>query len=152
MPAFQLEVAVALAIFATGSLLTFYLFSSDEGKIQLPTDTEESEELDPFDVATPDDFVDGFPIDGDAFWARVCCVMLQYGLWIIDLRTDEDEENMDLRPSSVDPDHKRCRARMVLHRRGTFKHHNVDPLHMLFPLYSCHSCKICQPEQHRLSL
>lgn len=73
MPLFQLQVAIALAGIATTSVAALYLVKDKEGKIQLPENTEEP---DPFDVAQPDDFVDGFPIDGDVFWAQVCRDMI----------------------------------------------------------------------------
>ncbi|KAF5378754.1 hypothetical protein D9615_006977 [Tricholomella constricta] len=78
MPRFQLEVCIALAIAAFGSVGIFYLNRPKEGKIQLPTHvgTEDLEDdalhgHDPFDVTKPEDIVDGYPIDGDAFWAKM---------------------------------------------------------------------------------
>jgi hypothetical protein len=76
MPRFQLEVALALAVSACGSLTVFYLTRTKEGKVQLPTYIDESEDglngNDPFDVTKPEDIIDGYPIEGDAFWTKVC--------------------------------------------------------------------------------
>ena len=72
---FELQVAIALAITAFASLIVFYLTRAKDGKIQLPTHVEESENVlhghDPFDVTTLEDIIDGYPIDPDAFWASV---------------------------------------------------------------------------------
>jgi hypothetical protein len=66
---FQFEVALTLAISACGSLAVFYLTRKKEGKIQID---DSSYGHDPFDVTCADDVVDGYPIEGDAFWATVC--------------------------------------------------------------------------------
>lgn len=77
MPRFQFEISVALTISALGSILVFYLTRAQEGKIHLPAYSEDSESEDglrghdPFDVTTPEDIIDGYPIDIDAFWAKV---------------------------------------------------------------------------------
>ncbi|GLB42389.1 putative atp-binding cassette transporter [Lyophyllum shimeji] len=78
MPRFQLEVGIALATAALVSAGVFYLNRPREGKIQLPTHAgyEEFEDEahhghDPFDVTKAEDVIDGFPIDGDAFWAKM---------------------------------------------------------------------------------
>lgn len=76
MPQFQLEIAIALAASVVVSLSEFYVTKTEEGKIQLPITREADgfdDEYDPFDVTTPLDIVDGFPVDGDKFWARVSC-------------------------------------------------------------------------------
>lgn len=73
MARFQLEIAITLAVSALVSLSDFYFTRIPEGKVQLPISLE-ADELggwDPFDIITPQDIVDGFPVDGDAFWARV---------------------------------------------------------------------------------
>ncbi|KAJ7512914.1 multidrug resistance-associated ABC transporter [Mycena galericulata] len=70
MPLYQLGIAVALAITAFGSSIFFYLNRPKEGKIQLPIHSEAVEE-DPFDVTKPEDVIDGYPIEGEAFWVRV---------------------------------------------------------------------------------
>ncbi|KAG5650246.1 hypothetical protein H0H81_000167 [Sphagnurus paluster] len=78
MPRFQLEVSTALAISAFGSLIVLYFNRPKEGKIRLPThgQTPERQDIptivhDPFDVTTPEDIIDGYPIEGDAFWAKM---------------------------------------------------------------------------------
>lgn len=72
MPPFQLEVAIALGVCAAASLAAFLVFAPAEGKIQLPVHGNgEGDGPDPFDVAQPEDFVDGAPIDEDDFWKRV---------------------------------------------------------------------------------
>lgn len=75
MPHFQLPIAVALVVSAVISLLTFYLTRTKEGKIQLPAHTaveDEQNERDVFDVIRPEDVTDGYPIDAEGFWKRVC--------------------------------------------------------------------------------
>ncbi|KAG6812192.1 hypothetical protein H0H92_003997 [Tricholoma furcatifolium] len=77
MPRFQLEVCVLLAAAALSSAGLFYLNRPREGKVQLPTqgtlEPLQGERVghDPFDVTTPEDVVDGYPIDGDAFWSKM---------------------------------------------------------------------------------
>ncbi|EGO03880.1 hypothetical protein SERLA73DRAFT_84054 [Serpula lacrymans var. lacrymans S7.3] len=70
---YQLPVAVALASTAVGSFIVFlYLAYPREGKIQLPIHGEETEQtIDPFDVTKPEDVIEGYPIDEDAFWIRM---------------------------------------------------------------------------------
>ncbi|KAJ6612747.1 P-loop containing nucleoside triphosphate hydrolase protein [Mycena sp. CBHHK59/15] len=71
MPLYQFEIAVALAITAACSSGFFYLNRPKEGKIQLPVHGESSSSLDDaFDVTKPEDVIDGYPIDGDAFWIQ----------------------------------------------------------------------------------
>ena len=73
---FQSEIAVALALSAFGSLATFCLTRPRKGKIQLPVHADGSLDAtsnrDPFDVTTPDDVIDGYPVDEEAFWKEVC--------------------------------------------------------------------------------
>lgn len=69
MPRFQLPIVIALVISAVTSLITFYFTRTKEGKIQLSTAVNE---LDIFDVLRPEDVTDGYPIDEESFWARVC--------------------------------------------------------------------------------
>lgn len=77
MPHFQLEVCIALTAAGLGSGGLLYLNRPREGKVQLPVHAtfealaDETLGHDPFDVTTPEDVVDGFPIEGDAFWAKV---------------------------------------------------------------------------------
>ncbi|THU79589.1 ATP-binding cassette transporter [Dendrothele bispora CBS 962.96] len=77
MARFQFEIAVLLAIFGTASFSAF-LFNkvrAKDGKIQLPTHTEENgaEDLtpDPFDVTTAEDYLEGYPIEEEKFWKRM---------------------------------------------------------------------------------
>ncbi|KAF8231139.1 hypothetical protein L208DRAFT_1459361 [Tricholoma matsutake] len=59
----------SLGISACDSLLAFYLTCEKTGKLQLPTNVEESEDgHDPFDVTTPEDVIDGYPTNTDTFW------------------------------------------------------------------------------------
>ncbi|KAJ7185377.1 multidrug resistance-associated ABC transporter [Mycena filopes] len=83
MPLYQLEIACSLAITAVCSSLFLYLNRSVEGKIHLPLHSDESEPGDDaFDVTRPEDVLDGYPIDGDRFWATIrrrklfLCVLL----------------------------------------------------------------------------
>jgi len=72
MPRFQLPIAIALVTSAVTSLVTFYLTRTKEGKIQLPTISNGQNEHDIFDVLRPEDITDGYPIDEEGFWTRVC--------------------------------------------------------------------------------
>ena len=78
MPEFQLPIAGVLAASTLGSSLVFYLTRSTEGKVQLPRGpirVEVGDEVpihDAFDVTRPEDIVDGYPVDEDKFWLRVC--------------------------------------------------------------------------------
>lgn len=71
MPQYQLEVAIALVVSATCSLSVYLLLRPTEGKIYLPYEVEEEVERDPFDVTKPEDFVDGTPVNAEAFWQTV---------------------------------------------------------------------------------
>jgi hypothetical protein len=75
MPGLQLEVSIALAVSALGSLIVLYLTRPTERKIQLPNDVEEPEYglhgHDPFDVTKAEDIIEGYPIEPDAFWQNV---------------------------------------------------------------------------------
>ncbi|KAF9234929.1 hypothetical protein BU15DRAFT_78554 [Melanogaster broomeanus] len=70
---YQLPLAAVLAATAVGSIVVLYLTRPRKGKIQLPTHGDEDEPLlrDPFDVTRPEDIVDGYPINEDAFWDKV---------------------------------------------------------------------------------
>ena len=72
MPRFQLPIAIVLVISVVTSLITFYFTRTKEGKIQLPTAVDGQNEHDIFDVLRPEDVTDGYPIDEESFWARVC--------------------------------------------------------------------------------
>ncbi|KAF5389660.1 hypothetical protein D9757_004116 [Collybiopsis confluens] len=73
MARFQLEIAIALAIVSAGSFLLLILYRPKDGKIRLPTHTTEEDQpfSDPFDVTTPEDFLEGYPIDEDKFWRQL---------------------------------------------------------------------------------
>ncbi|PCH35119.1 multidrug resistance-associated ABC transporter [Wolfiporia cocos MD-104 SS10] len=70
MPQYQLEVAIALAVSAGCSLLTFLAMRPREGKIQLPVDDDDVLQRDPFNVTKPEDLIDGTPVNEEAFWFR----------------------------------------------------------------------------------
>ncbi|KAF5371802.1 hypothetical protein D9758_003453 [Tetrapyrgos nigripes] len=76
MPRFQPEIAVFLAVCAGASLsfLSISKLRSTDGKIQLHLHSEGngSEELtsDPFDVATAEDYLEGYPIEEEKFWKK----------------------------------------------------------------------------------
>jgi hypothetical protein len=71
MPEYQLPVAIFLAV-TTAISGTAYAFDhgKDEGNIKLVEDAADSEH-DPYNVTTPEDVVDGEPLDESAFWANV---------------------------------------------------------------------------------
>ncbi|KAJ7147002.1 ATP-binding cassette transporter [Mycena epipterygia] len=75
MPRYQLEIAIALNASAVCSAVLFYLNRTTEGKIQLPVHADRTDEIypdgDPFDVITPEDLLDGYPLDEAKFWARM---------------------------------------------------------------------------------
>ncbi|PPR02009.1 hypothetical protein CVT24_011132 [Panaeolus cyanescens] len=80
MPLYQVPTAAALVALAGVSFGIQYLQKDKGGKIKLPTHHDEYEERplhDPFDVSTPEDVTNGYPIDEEAFWLRVrlelCC-------------------------------------------------------------------------------
>lgn len=71
----QLEISILLVVGAVCSILALYLGRPKEGKLKLPEHVDETdgEELpDPFDgVTTPEDLVDGDPLDAHSFWVKV---------------------------------------------------------------------------------
>nr|GAT52587.1 multidrug resistance-associated ABC transporter protein [Mycena chlorophos] len=71
---YQLQLAASFTGVAALSCVLLYLTGPSEGKIQLPLHAEDNDELDvgedPFDVAKPEDLIDGYPIDAEAFWKR----------------------------------------------------------------------------------
>ncbi|OAX34300.1 multidrug resistance-associated ABC transporter [Rhizopogon vinicolor AM-OR11-026] len=75
MPPHQLLLAEALVGAAILSSFTLFLARSQQQKIHLPTIQDASladdVDQDPFDVTKPEDFIDGEPIDEDAFWAKM---------------------------------------------------------------------------------
>ena len=73
MPLFQLPVAVTIASSALLSLAVRSLSASKRGKIALPVTLNDPLEprRDPFDVTSPEDIVDGEPVDETSFWLNV---------------------------------------------------------------------------------
>jgi hypothetical protein len=73
MPLFQLPVAVTLASSALLSLAVRGLSASKRGEIALPVTLNDPLEprRDPFDVTSPEDIIDGEPIDEASFWLNV---------------------------------------------------------------------------------
>jgi hypothetical protein len=73
MPLFQLPVAATLAGSAVLSLAYRGLSASKHGKIALPLTSESQLEPrhDPFDVTSPEDIIDGEPVDETRFWLNV---------------------------------------------------------------------------------
>ncbi|KAL0564406.1 hypothetical protein V5O48_017642, partial [Marasmius crinis-equi] len=73
MPHFEFAASIALASCTLASGAAFLLNRPKEGKIKLPVQVEDGVDsaLDPFDVAVPEDFVDGYPIEEDVFWNQV---------------------------------------------------------------------------------
>ena len=69
---FQLPNSIALVTSVVTSLITFYFTRTKEGEIQLPTAANDQSERDIFDVIRPEDVADGYPIDEESFWTRVC--------------------------------------------------------------------------------
>jgi len=75
---FQLPIAATLVVsaFTSGAVIA-WSNRKTEGKIQLPVHSDVAAEddhyarHDPLDVTTPEDLVDGYPIEEDAFWQRV---------------------------------------------------------------------------------
>ncbi|KAJ7271635.1 multidrug resistance-associated ABC transporter [Mycena rebaudengoi] len=82
MPLYQLQIAIALAAFSVCSAGLFFVrnLGPAEGKVQLLNHVEGVEETypdgDPFDVATPEDLLDGYPIDEAQFWAKIGMVKI----------------------------------------------------------------------------
>ncbi|KAH8986771.1 ATP-binding cassette transporter [Lactarius hatsudake] len=69
---FQLPVAVTLAGAGLLSIVFRGLSASEQGKITLPItlDSPLESRHDPFDVTSPEDIIDGEPIDEASFWAN----------------------------------------------------------------------------------
>lgn len=74
MLSYQLETSIFLAVSASISSFALYKTSSSVGNIKLPQydNHDPQSEDDPFNVTSPNDFVDGQPIDEDVFWSKVC--------------------------------------------------------------------------------
>ena len=69
---FQLPISIALVTSVVISLIAFYFTRTKEGKMQLPIEANEQNERDFLDVIRPEDVTDGYPIDEESFWKRVC--------------------------------------------------------------------------------
>ena len=65
MPRFQLLTAISLFVSAVISVLARHLTRIKDGKIRLPTDEQ-------FEHVVFDNDTDGYPIDEESFWTRVC--------------------------------------------------------------------------------
>ena len=74
MPRFQLPISIALVTSVVTSLIAFYFTRTKDGKIQLPITAanEQNERDDMLDVVRLEDVTDGYPIDEESFWKRVC--------------------------------------------------------------------------------
>ncbi|KZP24950.1 multidrug resistance-associated ABC transporter [Athelia psychrophila] len=68
MAQYQLEVGVLLFAGALVSALIRFLTRPKHGAIKLTADDEHKH--DPFDILTPEDLIDGHPIDEEKFWAK----------------------------------------------------------------------------------
>lgn len=91
MPLFQLPIAVTLASCALLSLVVRCLSASKWGKIALSvtlSDPLEPPQRDPFDVTSPEDIIDGEPIDETSFWLNVRSLIrpLAYSVLLFFLR------------------------------------------------------------------
>ncbi|KZV87123.1 multidrug resistance-associated ABC transporter [Exidia glandulosa HHB12029] len=77
MPRFQLLLATSLVVAATGSAAVSYFLRPKTGKIALYDDSFEGDEpelageKDPFDVTTPEDIIDGTPLNEAQFWQQM---------------------------------------------------------------------------------
>ena len=69
---FQLPISIALVISVVTSVIAFYFTRTKEGKIQLPIAANEQNERDMLDVIKLEDVTDGYPIDEENFWTKVC--------------------------------------------------------------------------------
>ncbi|KAF8888648.1 hypothetical protein BD779DRAFT_455287 [Infundibulicybe gibba] len=84
MPRYQLPIAITLVGFSIASLIAFYFTRPNRGKIKLPLHLDDTTGPlfagDPFDVTTPEDIIDGYPIEAEAFWAQMRWRKLFIGL------------------------------------------------------------------------
>lgn len=83
MPSFQLPVAATLAISAFLSLAFRGFSATKRGKIALPltSDCPLEPRHDPFDVTSPEDIIDGEPVDESSFWASVRSLFRIYEMY-----------------------------------------------------------------------
>lgn len=143
---FQLDIAVVLAASVLGSVIVSYWTRTQEGKIQLPIHVDESlgssDGRDPLDVTTPDDIIDGYPIDEEQFWrearllslslvqlSRLNCEKLSGLLQ----ETDSDGERGLHCRSKHSLSRLRfcqCRARLRSNLFGLCRFCNIPPPHM----------------------
>ncbi|KAF9051842.1 multidrug resistance-associated ABC transporter [Panaeolus papilionaceus] len=74
MPLYQVPTAAGLVALAGVSSVLQFLQRDKGGKVKLPTHNDDDEDRplhDPFDVSTPEDVTNGYPIDEEAFWLRM---------------------------------------------------------------------------------
>jgi hypothetical protein len=81
MPPYQLLLAEALVGATAISSFALFLARSQQQKVRLPTTQDVSlagdvNHDDPFNVTKPEDFIDGEPIDEDAFWFKVSIIIV----------------------------------------------------------------------------
>ncbi|KAL0069222.1 hypothetical protein AAF712_003585 [Marasmius tenuissimus] len=87
MSRFELGTSLALACCTLASGLSLVLNRPEEGKIKLPVHTEQVQngldldlnhnDPDPFNIATPEDFVEGYPVEEEKFWKRQTIFVLE---------------------------------------------------------------------------
>ncbi|KAG2008561.1 ATP-binding cassette transporter [Coprinopsis cinerea AmutBmut pab1-1] len=71
---YQIEIGAFLVGCTLASTIRLYSARKgvDEGKIRLPVHDEDGQlRHDPFDVTTPEDVIDGYPIEEELFWRRM---------------------------------------------------------------------------------
>ena len=80
-PPFQLPVAIALTAGTIPLSIAHLLLARSDNthKTTLPVSAQGDEALskDPFDIASPEVFVEGTPIDEFKFWKKVCTEILR---------------------------------------------------------------------------
>ncbi|KAK7000595.1 ATP-dependent bile acid permease [Favolaschia claudopus] len=72
MPPYELEIAISLNVFAAVSAVLLHLHKR-EGNISLPLHDDgcPDKNVDPFEIITPEDHLDGYPIQEERFWAQM---------------------------------------------------------------------------------
>ncbi|KAK7042717.1 ATP-dependent bile acid permease [Favolaschia claudopus] len=72
MPPYELEIAISLNVFAAVSAVLLHLHKR-EGKIFLPLHDDgcPDKNVDPFEIITAEDHLDGYPIQEERFWAQM---------------------------------------------------------------------------------
>ncbi|KAF7308067.1 Multidrug resistance-associated ABC transporter protein [Mycena kentingensis (nom. inval.)] len=97
MPQYELEIAAGLDSLALASIVLTFLARRKEGRIRLSvTALDASPALDPFDVTTEEDLVEGYPIDEALFWEntrrrKMCIALLSLLLLSAQLRAAFDD-------------------------------------------------------------